>query len=154
MWLAGLFRTHPFSKERMFDLRDYIAARYPQAVQDPRYLLGSPPFEAATAGLRKTRQGYELYDQARQLEEQDRLSEAVALYYQSRSRQSGGRGPRIVRRARRRHPPPGEGDPVFRGGAAGRSRGLPTLPVGSLLLDLPEPQALSPRPRSPLPARA
>jgi predicted Zn-dependent protease len=83
VWLAGLFRTHPFSKERMLDLQSYIAGRYPQAVQDPRYRLNSPQFDSATAGLRHTRQGYELYDQARGLEEQGQLSKAIATYLQA-----------------------------------------------------------------------
>jgi predicted Zn-dependent protease len=83
MWLAGLFRTHPFSKERMIDLQTYIAGKYPQAVQDPRYILNSPRFSSASAALRKTREGYELFDKGRQLEEQGRLSEAIAAYLQA-----------------------------------------------------------------------
>jgi predicted Zn-dependent protease len=83
MWLSGLFRTHPFSKERMLDLQSYIAGNYPQTVQDPRYILNGPRFNSAIAALRKTREGYELFDKGRELEEQDRLSEAIATYLQA-----------------------------------------------------------------------
>jgi predicted Zn-dependent protease len=82
-WLAGLFRTHPFSKERMIDVQTYIASNYPQAVQDPRYILNSPLFSSAIAALRKTREGYELFDKGQELEEQGRLSEAIAAYLQA-----------------------------------------------------------------------
>ncbi len=83
MWLAGLFRTHPFSKERMIDLQSYIANSYPQTVQDPRYILNSPQFNSAIAALRKNREGYEFFDKGRALEEQGRLAEAIATYLQA-----------------------------------------------------------------------
>jgi predicted Zn-dependent protease len=83
MWLAGLFRTHPFSKERMLDLQSYIAGNYPQAVRDPRYIINSSQFNTASAALRKTREGYELFDKGRELEGQGRLSEAIATYLQA-----------------------------------------------------------------------
>jgi predicted Zn-dependent protease len=85
MWLSGLFRTHPFSRDRMRDLQDYVAGSYPQMTNNPRYVLNAPRFLNAIAGLQKAKNGYELYDRARQLEEQDRLSEAVALYLQAAS---------------------------------------------------------------------
>ncbi len=83
MWLAGLFRTHPFSKERMLDLQQYVAERYAPTAGDPRYVLNQQSFARAVAGLRRMQQGYALYDQARQFEEQGQLSRAIAVYLQA-----------------------------------------------------------------------
>jgi tetratricopeptide (TPR) repeat protein len=83
MWLAGLFRTHPFSKERMLELQQYVAKRYASTGGDPGYELKSLPFGRAVAGLRRMQQGYTLYDQARQFEEQGQLSKAIAVYLQA-----------------------------------------------------------------------
>ncbi len=83
MWLAGLFRTHPFSKERMLELQQYVAERYASTIGDPLYVLKPQPFARAVAGLRRLRQGYTLYDQARQFEGQGQLSKAIAGYLQA-----------------------------------------------------------------------
>jgi predicted Zn-dependent protease len=83
VWLAGLFRTHPFSKERMLNVQGYIAERYPQVAGRTRYGLRPEPFQQAMASLEMTRRGYELYDQAVQLENEDRLPEAIATYLQA-----------------------------------------------------------------------
>lgn len=83
MWLAGLFRTHPFSRERMLDLQQYVAERYAFTASDPQYVLKPQPFARAVAGLRRVQQGYALYDQARQFEEQGQLSRAIAGYLQA-----------------------------------------------------------------------
>jgi predicted Zn-dependent protease len=79
-WLAGLFRTHPFSKERMLANKDYIDSHYPQDLNNPKFVVGIRSFQAAIAPLRKTEKAYELYDRARQLEKQKDLSQAIALY--------------------------------------------------------------------------
>lgn len=82
-WLVGLFRTHPFSKERMLELQGYIAERYEQALGDSRYVLNQQPFAKAIAGLRRMQQGYAFYDQAQQLEAQGQLARAIAVYLQA-----------------------------------------------------------------------
>jgi predicted Zn-dependent protease len=82
-WLAGLFRTHPFSKERMLANKNYINSRYPQDLNNPRYVIGTQAFQAAIAPLLKTRKAYELYDQARNLEKQGALSQAIPIYGQA-----------------------------------------------------------------------
>jgi predicted Zn-dependent protease len=83
MWLTGLFRTHPFSKERMQDLQAYVAQRYPAQTADSRFVLNAQPFQRAIAGLKTTAKGYELYDKAREQEAQGDVSGAIATYLQA-----------------------------------------------------------------------
>lgn len=82
-WLRGLFRTHPFSRERMEDNRSYILSHYPQDLNRPDFGFGVEAFQTATAGLRKTREGYVLYDKARGLEKKGEDAKAVAVYLQA-----------------------------------------------------------------------
>ena len=79
-WLAGLFRTHPFSRDRMLANEDYIRVNFPQALRDPRRELRPKPFLDATAGLRKVQPAYELYEQARRLEAGGDLVGAIETY--------------------------------------------------------------------------
>jgi predicted Zn-dependent protease len=83
MWLSGLFRTHPFSKERMLANEAYIRSRYAQTLNQPNYVLRPETLQSATARLRQSRKGYELYDQARKLEEAGNLPQAVTVYLQA-----------------------------------------------------------------------
>ncbi len=83
MWLAGLFRSHPFSKERMLELQQYVAERYASTIGNPLYVLKPQSFARAVAGLRRLQQGYALYDQARQFEGQGQLSKAITVYLQA-----------------------------------------------------------------------
>jgi predicted Zn-dependent protease len=80
MWLAGLFRTHPFSKERMLANGEYIHTYYPRALTGSEYALRPEPFREATARLRSVREGYDLYDEARRLEARDNLPAAIETY--------------------------------------------------------------------------
>lgn len=77
--LTGLFRTHPFSKERMEDNRDYIRSRHPQAAGS----LGPEAYQVATSGLRERQPAYLLYEQARQLEAKGEVRQAIAAYLQA-----------------------------------------------------------------------
>jgi predicted Zn-dependent protease len=83
MWLSGIFRTHPFSKERMQANDEYIRTRYAQTLNNPNYVLRPETLQSATARLRQSRKGYELYDEARKLEEAGNLSQAVTVYLQA-----------------------------------------------------------------------
>lgn len=82
-WIAGLFRTHPFSRDRMNANRAYIESRYPTTLRDSRYTLDPEPFRAATAGLRKNAKAYALYDRGRQEERNRNAGGAVELYRQA-----------------------------------------------------------------------
>lgn len=79
MWLTGLFRTHPFSKERLQDAQAYIQSRYPvQASNDLG--LKAEPFLQATARVKSTRAGFEAYDRAWDLEAKGDAAGAIAAY--------------------------------------------------------------------------
>jgi predicted Zn-dependent protease len=82
-WLAGIFRTHPFSKDRLIANEAYARATYPQALSGPKYVLSPQPYQAAVAGLHETRKGYELFDQAGRLEKAGNTGQAIALYLQA-----------------------------------------------------------------------
>jgi predicted Zn-dependent protease len=83
MWLTGLFRSHPFSKERMEANEAYIRANYPQ---NAGLNLGGQVFRQAIAPLVKVQPGYELYDEGRRLESEGDLSAAITTYLQAADR--------------------------------------------------------------------
>lgn len=78
-WLSGLFRTHPFSKERMLANQQYVATTYPGSGGR----IGSEDFRQASAGLQATREGYALYDQAQKLREEGQIGHAISTYLQA-----------------------------------------------------------------------
>ena len=80
-WLSGLFRTHPFSRERLVANQQYIAANYPAPTKSAR--IGSEPFQETVAGLQETRAGYALYDQARQQQKNGELGKAIATFLEA-----------------------------------------------------------------------
>ncbi len=82
-WVAGLFRTHPFSKERLEANKAYIARRYAGVAVDPGARFEVAALKSAIAELSGTSEGYALYDQARRLEGQGDLSAAVSTYLQA-----------------------------------------------------------------------
>lgn len=82
-WLTGLFRTHPFSRDRMLANRQYADSHYPRQMQSSDYLLAPEPFLKATAKLRELEPGYALYDQARQQERKGDTNGAIATYLQA-----------------------------------------------------------------------
>ncbi len=82
-WLTGLFRTHPFSRDRMGANQNYIHTRYPNAVNNPNFILGPQQFLEATKGLRATQKAYDLYDQGQQQESKNNLAGTIDLYRQA-----------------------------------------------------------------------
>jgi predicted Zn-dependent protease len=80
-WLSGLFRSHPFSKERLDANRSYVGTRY--SATRSGYGLDHNTYRAAIAPLQDTRLAYSLYDQARKLEAQGQLDAAVELYHKA-----------------------------------------------------------------------
>lgn len=83
LWIEGLFRTHPFSRDRMLANQYYIRSRYAGMVSSPEYRLGVEPFQAATAGIRKTSKAYALYDEGKKEERNRNIAKAVGLYRQA-----------------------------------------------------------------------
>ncbi|MCX5876881.1 MAG: M48 family metalloprotease [Deltaproteobacteria bacterium] len=82
-WMQGLFRTHPFSKERMSDNQYYIDSKYSWAVNDEAYVSVAGDFQRAMAPLMKTKEAYGDYDKAREKEQSKDLAGAIALYEQA-----------------------------------------------------------------------
>jgi predicted Zn-dependent protease len=80
MWAEGLFRTHPFSKERLDDARARIAKRYPDTVKNPNYTFNGTVFLEKTARLREAQKAYDVSDQGDKLLKQKRYDEALAKY--------------------------------------------------------------------------
>ncbi len=80
-WLTGLFRSHPFSKERLDANRNYVSTKY--ATGKSTYGLDKAAYQKAIAPLLRTRQAYELYDQARRLEAKKQLDSAIATYHKA-----------------------------------------------------------------------
>lgn len=82
-WLEGLFRTHPFSRERMQANEAYIQSRYSGALHDPASYVGKEKFVEATRNIQATRGAYEKYDKARDLEKKKNAAGALELYEQA-----------------------------------------------------------------------
>lgn len=79
-WIEGLFRTHPFSKDRLFANQSYIRKRYPYTLNNADYKIGEQAFLDATKKLRETKEGYKLYDEAHKLEQQNNFDGAIKAY--------------------------------------------------------------------------
>ena len=79
-WLSGLFRSHPFSKERLDANRAYVASAYPNR---SGYGLDRNSYQQAIEPVLKTKEAYALYDQALQLEGQGQLEAAIETYHKA-----------------------------------------------------------------------
>jgi len=92
MWAEGLFRTHPFSKERLDNARARIAERYPDTVKNPNYTLNGTIFLRKTTRLREAQKAYDVSDQGDQLLKAKRYDEALAKYREA-ARMEPGQAP-------------------------------------------------------------
>ncbi|MFZ5774148.1 MAG: M48 family metalloprotease [Thermodesulfobacteriota bacterium] len=82
-WLEGMFRTHPFSVERLRDIQAQIARQYPGQLSGQGPGQGDGRFNQAIAPLRAKRAAYAAYDQARKREQGRDREGAIALYRQA-----------------------------------------------------------------------
>jgi len=82
-WLAGLFRSHPFSRERMLANDHYVHKYYTNTLNNPAYSLKVDPFQLATQKLREQQPGFELYDRGRRQERKGDLPGAISTYLQA-----------------------------------------------------------------------
>jgi len=92
MWAEGLFRTHPFSKERLDNARARIAERYPDTVKNPNYTFNETVFRQKTAPLREAQKAYDVSDQGDKLLKAKRYDEALAKYREA-ARMEPGQAP-------------------------------------------------------------
>ena len=89
MWAEGLFRTHPFSKERLDNARARIAQQYPDTVKNPNYTFNETIFRQKTARLREVQKAYEIADQGDKLLKEKRYDEALARYREAERMEPG-----------------------------------------------------------------
>ncbi|HIJ89574.1 MAG: M48 family metalloprotease [Desulfobulbaceae bacterium] len=82
-WIQGLFRTHPFSRERMRDNQYYIDTKYSWAINNAAYASGAGDFKRAMEPLMKNREAYGDYDKAREKERAKDMAGAIDLYEQA-----------------------------------------------------------------------
>jgi predicted Zn-dependent protease len=92
MWAEGLFRTHPFSKERLDNARARIAERYPDTVKNPNYTFNETVFRQKTAHLREAQKAYAIADQGDKLFKEKQYDAALAKY-RAAARMEPGQAP-------------------------------------------------------------
>ncbi len=78
-WVTGIFRSHPFSVERLENNRRDIAGRFGYAVGSPPYRLGQDEFSQAMSGLRQAEAGFRLFDEAMALKGKEDTRRKIAL---------------------------------------------------------------------------
>ncbi len=86
MFVEGLFRTHPFSRERLENARALIARRYPDTVRNPNYTFNETVFLQSTARLREVQKAYDIADKGDALLKEKRYPEALDKYLEAISR--------------------------------------------------------------------
>ena len=89
MFVEGLFRTHPFSKERLTNARARVADRYPNTVRNPNYTFNETIFLQKTARLREVQKAYGLADEGDKMLKEKRYGEALAKYEAAAAREPG-----------------------------------------------------------------
>jgi predicted Zn-dependent protease len=87
LFVEGLFRTHPFSRERLENARAHIARRYPNTVKNPNFTFNETIFLQKTAQLRKVQKAYDLADEGNKMLEEKRYDEALAKYRAAAARE-------------------------------------------------------------------
>lgn len=80
-WVGGLFRSHPFSKDRLDANRTYVSTRY--ASSRSAYGLDRSSYRQAIAPLLESEKAYALYDQARKLEIKGQVDAAIESYHKA-----------------------------------------------------------------------
>ncbi len=87
LFLEGLFRTHPFSKERLDNARAFIAQKYPGIVKNPNYTFNEQVFLQRTARLREVQKAYDIADDGDKLFKAQRYNEALSKYREAAARE-------------------------------------------------------------------
>ena len=87
MFVEGLFRTHPFSKERLDNARARVAQQYPGTVRNPNYTFNETVFLQKTSRLREVQKAYDIADEGDKLLNEKRYDEALAKYQAAAARE-------------------------------------------------------------------
>jgi predicted Zn-dependent protease len=87
MFVEGLFRTHPFSKERLDNARARVAQQYPGTVRNPNYTFNETIFLQKTTRLREVQKAYDIADEGDKLLDEKRYEEALAKYEAAAARE-------------------------------------------------------------------
>ncbi|MBI5575536.1 MAG: M48 family metalloprotease [Deltaproteobacteria bacterium] len=87
MFVEGLFRTHPFSRERLDNARARIAERYPDTVRNPNYTFNETAFMRSTADIREVQKSYDIADEGDKRLKEKKYGEALDRYREAVSRQ-------------------------------------------------------------------
>ncbi|RMG59875.1 MAG: peptidase M48 [Deltaproteobacteria bacterium] len=87
LWVEGLFRTHPFSRERLENIRRYVNERYPDALDNPRFVIGEGEYLQRTEGIRKVQKAYDIADEGDRLLREKKLSAALAKFREAMERE-------------------------------------------------------------------
>ncbi|MBN1958276.1 MAG: M48 family metalloprotease [Desulfuromonadales bacterium] len=80
-WLNNMFRTHPFSRDRLAAIQNRIATRY--AGNRNSFGLDAVDYRNNLGNLNDTVAAYELYDRAQEAEVNGQLDAAIELYHKA-----------------------------------------------------------------------
>lgn len=89
MFIEGLFRTHPFSKERLDAARARIAQKYPDAARNPGYAFNEAGFQRSVARLKEVQKAYDVSDAGDKRLELKDAAGALAKYREAIRMQPG-----------------------------------------------------------------
>jgi predicted Zn-dependent protease len=78
---VGFFRSHPLSCDHLTPIKNHIATAYSEKLSSNG--LQSSNYKKQIVTLQKTHKAYDLYDQARILESQNKSGEAIVLYHKA-----------------------------------------------------------------------
>ena len=79
-FFGGIFRTHPFSKERLGNIRAYIGENYKGVSGSPGYRLFEGRFASKTGRIRQVQKAYDVFDEGVKLLEKKKKKEALPKF--------------------------------------------------------------------------
>ena len=80
LWIEGLFRTHPFSSERLENVKTYSREKYSGALDGKGYVLNEGAYIKKTERLREVQKAYDVYDEGNKLLGNKQKEEALKKY--------------------------------------------------------------------------
>jgi predicted Zn-dependent protease len=80
LWIEGLFRTHPFSAERLQNIRNYVSGKYSSALGSPSYRISEGRYLDRIERLRKVQKAYDVYDEGVKLLKEKKRRSALEKF--------------------------------------------------------------------------